>query len=252
MRATCFLLAATTALCACLDFDVFETEPTTGSTSSTGGAGGAGGGTTSSTTTTSTGMGGMGGTGGMGGAPPELPPCGMVSDDFDAGPDLSWTLSPSGAQYANDRAVASPPQGSFSYLGDPQTVLSNCAIQIDVAVDTNGYWFFGWASVADGTKLLWFTTNPMNDAAVTYYDDGGVPLGGPAGTGIGAARVRISESEATYRVETAPLGTTEWELRFSLPAASAPAWLAQPGFPQFGTQGTGADTDAEFDNFNLP
>lgn len=255
MRATCFLLAATTALCACLDFDVFDTEPTTGSTSSTGGAGGAGGdggaGTTTATTTTGMGgQGGMGGSGGGGGSPPDLPPCGGLTDDFDgATPDLVWDLG-SGASFANDRAVASPPNGSFRYLGDPTLVLQDCSISIDVVTDTTQSWFFGWQNLQDGNNILWFLTTAQNGGRVVI-NDGGLQ-GYDVATGVTTTRVRISQSDGSYRVETAALGTEDWSVVWALPEAAAPVWLAEPGYPQFGAQGAGAGTDAEYDDFGLP
>lgn len=250
MRATCFLLAATTALCACLDFDVFDTEPTTGSTSSTGGAGGAGGdgGAGTTTATTTTGMGGQGGAGGAGGGVVAPPPCGNVSDDFDGGPGLNW-MTTMGTQYANDRAVAGPPNGVFSYVDDP-VALADCSIQIDVVVDTDQSWFFGWGGLGNPNDLLWFAVNPIGEARVILNDGGFV--GTLVGTGETTARVRISNSDGQFRVETAAVGTEDWMVRYTLDEAEAPAWLGMPGYPQFGVQGQGSGTSAEFDDFNIP
>jgi hypothetical protein len=187
--------------------------------------------------------------GGAGGGPVDLPPCGGLTDDFDDPmPDLVWNLA-AGATFNNNRAVASPPNGSFRYLGDPGLLLANCKIQIDVAVDTNQSWFFGWANLQDGNNILWFATNTQNEARV-IINDGGL-MSTLVGTNKGTKRVRISHSDAEYRVETADIGSSAWTERFAVPEASAPAWLAQPGYPQFGAQGAGAGTSAEFDNFNL-
>jgi len=189
----------------------------------------------------------MGGDGG-GGGPPVLPPCGGYTDDFDGmTPDLMWD-SQGPAMFMNDRAVVGPPNGSFWFWDDTDLTLDECAIGIDVTVDTDQSWFFGWTAF-NGNVLRVYRNN-QNELHVAVT--GGTPADATIATGVSTIRVRISESGGSYVVETAPLASTSWTLQHSVTIDAGTMWLADPDYPWFGAQGAGSGTSAEFDNYALP
>ncbi len=244
-------------LAGCLDFDVFRAEPTTGSSSSAGGgggggvggAGGAGGGAVGGGGGTGPGGGGGMGGGGVGGGTPGA--CGGFVDDFNGGPTLTWDLQ--SASFANDRALASPPNATFTLNASQATILSDCFVQLEVVQDTNGLAFFGWTDTGNPARYLRLITNAANLVFVQLTPDVGpaadIPVLDP--TPFTTGYVRISEMGGTFSVETGSSPSGPWVVRALLPQAIAPSWLvSSPGRAYFGVEGNG--TPAEFDNFNTP
>jgi hypothetical protein len=253
MSRSSFVLAAA-LLCGCLDFDVFDTEPTTGSTTSSGGGGSGAGGSGGSGPggggggTTTTGMGGMGGSGGG----VELPPCGGLQDDFDGGASLMW--NPFMGSFTNDVARAQPPQSLFRLDVSEATTLQDCAIHIQFLETVNaGQMYFEWSLAGDFNYVLRILTNDQTLTRIDLTNDMGMitnpTLLDPDPFVTGWARV--ANVGGDYRIETAESSNGPWTLRAEVPAASAPQWLSQPGVAEFGIYNATGGPVA-FDNFNTP
>lgn len=253
MRRSSFALVAA-LLCGCLDFDVFETEPTTGSTTSTGGGGtgaggsGAAGGAGGGAGGTTTGMGGMGGSGGG----EVIPPCGDLQDDFDGGASLTW--NPFMGTFTNDVARAQPPQSLFRLDVTEATSLQDCAIHVQFVETVNaGQMYFEWSLAGDFNYVLRILTNDQTLTRIDLTNDMGsiTNLTLLDATPFVTGWARIANTRGDYRIETADSSSGPWTLRAEIPAAGAPQWLTQPGVAEFGIyNATGGP--ATFDNFNTP